>query len=424
VGKPYDVIVVGARCAGAPTAMLLARQGHRVLLIDKFRFPSDMPLSTHLIHPSGCARLAAWGLLEAVLATGSPPIERYVMRLGDHLLAGAPPPVGGVRAATCPRRILLDQILIEAAVAEGVELREGCLLRDLVRDGDRVHGVRVRGEGGDEFTEAATLVIGADGTRSTVARCAGAEAYNEMPRLQGTYWGYWADVGRDAAEFVHRDGVNFYVLPTNHELAVVGVNLRPEVFQSWGRDDLDHRFLEACEEAAPALAERLRGGRRAERWLAASTPTFFRRPHGAGWALVGDAGYKKDPITGQGISDAFQDAEELAAAVHLGLAGGGDLDAVLSDLAARRDESALDSFDFTRLFARLELAGEYRALAAGIAASPAHTEAFLGVLAGSVSLSAFASPEAVERLLRAGLGGSPPPAAAPGAPYRFEEPLS
>jgi 2-polyprenyl-6-methoxyphenol hydroxylase-like FAD-dependent oxidoreductase len=127
---------------------------------------------------------------------------------------------------------------------------------------------------------------------------------------------------------------------------------------------------------------------------------------------VGDASYKKDPITGQGISDAFQDAEELVAAVRAGLAEGGNLDAALAEFAARRDERALDSFDFTRLFARLELADEYRAIAAGIAGSPAHTEAFLGVLAGSVSLSAFASPETVDELLRAGLGEAASRAAA------------
>lgn len=130
-GKAYDAIVVGARCGGATTAMLLARRGYRVLMLDSATFPSDT-ISTHWIQQSGVARLAKWGLLEEVLATGCPSIERVTFDLGEFAISGCAPPAGGIAEAIAPRRYLLDQILLEAAVREGAEMREGVRVEELI----------------------------------------------------------------------------------------------------------------------------------------------------------------------------------------------------------------------------------------------------------------------------------------------------
>ncbi|HSD78215.1 MAG TPA: FAD-dependent monooxygenase, partial [Solirubrobacteraceae bacterium] len=106
--ESYDAIVVGARCAGSPTAMLLARRGYRVLLVDRAAFPSDT-MSTHLVHPPGVAALARWGLLDRLAATGCPPVERYSFDFGPVTIAGSPRPIDGIAHAYCPRRTILDR---------------------------------------------------------------------------------------------------------------------------------------------------------------------------------------------------------------------------------------------------------------------------------------------------------------------------
>src|ERR687884_1549155 len=147
----YDAIVVGARCAGAPTAMLLARRGYRVLLLDKAGFPSDH-MSTHWIHQPGVARLARWGLREQLAATGCPPITAISMDFGPFALRGTPPPAGDVAEAYCPRRTVLDKLLVDAAVEAGAELREHFSVEQLVWDGDRVGGVSGRTTNGRTVT--------------------------------------------------------------------------------------------------------------------------------------------------------------------------------------------------------------------------------------------------------------------------------
>ena len=174
----YDAIVVGARCAGAPTAMLLARKGYRVLLVDRATFPSDLVLSTHFVWQPGIARLQRWGLLDNIRASHCPPIAFFHLDLGPFTLTGAPPPAEGVTTAYSPRRIVLDYALVEAAVAAGAELREGFAVQELLRDGDRVAGIRGRATGGKTVTEGARIVIGADGMHSLVARAVHAEAYH------------------------------------------------------------------------------------------------------------------------------------------------------------------------------------------------------------------------------------------------------
>src|SRR5690349_11462940 len=139
----YDAIVVGARCAGSPTAMLLARKGYRVLLLDRASFPSDT-LSVHYIHQPGVAALARWGLLETVIATGCPPVRQQRIDLGPFALVGAPSPADGIADAYAPRRTVLDTILIEAAAAAGAEVRQRFSVQEILMDGERVTGIRGR----------------------------------------------------------------------------------------------------------------------------------------------------------------------------------------------------------------------------------------------------------------------------------------
>ncbi len=184
----YDAIVVGARCAGASLAMLLARKGYRALLVDRAIFPSDHTMSTHLVWQNGANRLRKWGLLDKVAASNCPPMSSFMIDFGAFSLDGEPPSADGQKYAFAPRRFVLDKILVDAAAEAGVEVREGFSVRELEGEGDRVTGIAGTGKTGSTVREAARIVIGADGMNSIVARAVQASEYNVKPRLQGTYF--------------------------------------------------------------------------------------------------------------------------------------------------------------------------------------------------------------------------------------------
>ena len=179
----YDAIVVGARCAGSPTAMLLAREGHRVLAVDRATFPSDT-ISTHHIHAPGVEALQRWGLLERVVETGVPPIETYLVDFGPFAITGKP------GTAYAPRRTVLDALLVEAASEAGAEIREGFTVEGLVVEDGRVAGIRGHAKGGKTVTEHAQVVVGADGRYSLVADAVGAPEYDTKPKLLAAYYSY------------------------------------------------------------------------------------------------------------------------------------------------------------------------------------------------------------------------------------------
>jgi flavin-dependent dehydrogenase len=293
----YDAIVIGARCAGASTAMLLARSGHDVLLVDRARFPSEIPHG-HFIHRHGPARLSRWGLLDRVLATGCPAIKAQTIDLGDFPLAGRDLVVDGIPVGLGPRRAALDQVLVEAAVEAGAELREGFAVDDLVFEDERVTGIEGR-SGGTTVRESARFVVGADGRNSRVAKWVEAPAYEETPALTVWYFSYWSGVSGDALEIYQRGKRVLFTFPTNDGLYAV--------FAAWPAAELSRirldpeRELLAALDLVPELAERVRGGQREERMLGATQlPNFLRRAGGPGWALVGDAGCHKDPYLALG----------------------------------------------------------------------------------------------------------------------------
>ncbi|HXE59021.1 MAG TPA: NAD(P)/FAD-dependent oxidoreductase [Gemmatimonadales bacterium] len=394
----YHAIVVGARCAGAATALLLARKGYRVLLLDRASFPSDT-ISSHFIHPPGVARLAAWGLLDRLAATGCPPIHTYTFDLGEFALSGPAHAAGPSWPAYAPRRTVLDRLLVEAAVEAGAELREGVNVTDLCWDGDRVVGVVGRTRTGTRFVEGARIVVGADGRHSSVARRVQAPRYHAHPTLTCNYYAYWDGVPVAGAELHQRDRRFLVAVPTHDALTLVAV-IAPIRDLSHFQWDLAAHYHEALD-LAPGLRDRVRLGRQVEPFRGmASLPNFFRRAHGPGWALVGDAGHHKDPITAQGMSDAFRDAELLAAGLDDAFAGRRPITEALADYEWRRDEASLPMYRFTLGLARLEPPPEaMRQLFAALRHDPVAASRFLGAAAGTVPISEFFAPDNLERIV-------------------------
>jgi 2-polyprenyl-6-methoxyphenol hydroxylase-like FAD-dependent oxidoreductase len=395
----YDAIVVGARCAGSPTAMLLARKGYRVLLVDKARFPSDT-LSAHYIHQPGVARLKRWGLLDAVVASNCPPNRRQVVDFGPFALAGTPPPADGAADAYAPRRTVLDTILVQAAAAAGAELREQFSVNGLETDGERVTGIVGHAHGGAAVTEHAHIVIGADGSRSLVARQVGASSYESKPSLTCAYYSYWDGVAIDGVELYPRPGHMVIAGRTNDGQTMIIAYWPVSQFHEV-RADIEGHFLAALDLTG-GLAERVRSGRRSERFRGtADLPNFFRKPFGPGWALVGDAGYHKDPITAQGISDAFRDAELLAQAIDDGLSGRRPLEVTLGEYERQRNEAVMPMFGLTCDFAALTPpTPEQQQLFAALRGNPEQTNRFLGAIAGTVAIPEFFAPDNLSRIVQ------------------------
>ena len=394
----YDVIIVGARCAGSPLAMLLARQGHKVLLVDKAGFPSDT-LSTHGIKTPGAARLNEWGLLDAVLASNCPPIYGQRLDLGPFTLEGAPPGIDDVDFIIAPRRYVLDTILVEAAVAAGAELREHFTVDELLFEDGRVTGIRGHARGGASVTERARIVIGADGRRSFVAQAVGAPVTIDRGTLCCGYYSYFSDVPCEQVELYPRPGRSTIAFPTNDGLTVILVEWPRAEFHAF-RADIETNFLKTLE-LAPGLAERVRAGRREERYSGtADLPNFQRKAFGPGWALAGDALSHKDPILAQGIVDAFNDAALLAQATHDALSGAQTMEAALADYQRRHLEHSMPLFELNSQYAMLEPPPpEMQALLAALIGNQEEINRFMGAIVGTVPLSDFFAPENVSRLL-------------------------
>jgi 2-polyprenyl-6-methoxyphenol hydroxylase-like FAD-dependent oxidoreductase len=397
--KDYDVIVVGARCAGSPTAMLLARQGYEVLAVDQATFPSDT-ISTHMVHPPGIAALRRWGILDRLVASGCPPVHTYAFDFGPITLSGAPgtpeSPVG-----YAPRRTVLDKILVDAATEAGVEVREGFTMDQVLFEGDRVTGIRGHDRGGAAVTESARVVVGADGRHSRVAQAVGADRYNEKPRLMAAYYSYWSGLpmGGRFETYVRPDR-GFAAWDTHDDLTLI-VGAWPIGEFEANRRDVEGNFMKMLD-LAPPFAERVRSARREARFVGTAVENFFCKPFGDGWALVGDAGYNKDFITAQGITDAFRDAELCATGLDEWLSGARSYADAMGEYQTKRDQHGMPMFEFTTQLATLEPPPpELQQLLAAVQGNQEAMDQFARVNAGVMSPAEFFSDENVGRIMGA-----------------------
>jgi 2-polyprenyl-6-methoxyphenol hydroxylase-like FAD-dependent oxidoreductase len=370
-----------------------------VLVVDRATFPSDT-VSSHVLHPLGAAALARWGLLDRLVATGCPPLHTYAFDFGPFTLAGSP----GSRdapVAYCPRRTVLDTILVDAAAEAGAEIREGFITEGLLVEDHRIAGIKGRSKTGATVTEHATVVVGADGRRSVVAETVQPEQYHERPPLLAAYYTYWSGLPVDGRfETYIRARRGFAAAPT-HDGLTLTVGGWPYAEFEANKRDVEGHFLKMFD-LAPEFAVRVRGAKREAPFAGAAVPNFFRKPYGPGWALVGDAGYNKDPITAQGITDAFRDAELCAAALDQTFSGGRSFEDAMGNYQRTRDEQVLPMYDFTCQLATLEPPPpDMQQLFGAIHGNQAAMDGFVQANAGTISPAAFFSPENIGAILAA-----------------------
>jgi 2-polyprenyl-6-methoxyphenol hydroxylase-like FAD-dependent oxidoreductase len=345
----YDAVVIGARPAGAGTALLLARQGARVLLIDRGRYGTDT-LSTHALMRGGVLQLARWGILRRILAAGTPPVRGATFLYGDEALTVPVKPRDGVDALFAPRRTVLDPVLVDAAIESGVHVAYGMRAVDLQRRHDgRVTGVVMASQEGSVRVVDASLVIGADGLRSQMARLVAASTTRSGRWATANVFGYWSGLQVEGYRWYYHPGLSVGAIPTNDGLTCVFASTPAARFNELFKGDVAAGYRYVLERAGADLIDGMRRGA-----LQGSLHGFpghvgyLRRSAGPGWALVGDAGYFKDPLTAHGITDALIEAEYLARAVQAGT------DAALMAYAAHRDERVAQLFDVTDRIASFE----------------------------------------------------------------------
>jgi flavin-dependent dehydrogenase len=338
----FDAVVVGARVAGAATALLLVRAGLRVLVVERSRRGSDT-LSTHALMRAGVMQLHRWGVLPRLLAAGTPPIRRTTFHYSSEPVVVDIKDRDGVDALFAPRRTLLDVVLADAAVESGAQVLYGTTVREILRGSTgRVQGVLLTDEAGRQHRVEADIVIGADGARSTVGGAVDARVLTEG-KYPGSYiYAYWQGLELDGTHWYYAPGVAAGAIPTNEGLSCVFVGMPPSRYRARPGVAIDALYQQIASECHPGLARALGGARRVGKYYPfAGRAGFLRQPWGEGWALVGDAGCFKDPITAHGITDALRDAELLARAVIRGTAG------ALADYQAARDSFAMEFLELS-----------------------------------------------------------------------------
>ncbi|MEJ2539083.1 MAG: NAD(P)/FAD-dependent oxidoreductase [Gemmatimonadota bacterium] len=346
--QEYDVLVAGARCAGASTAMLLARAGMKVLVVDPLP-PGRDALSTHALMRGAVGQLHRWRLLDAVRKAGTPAVRTTTFDYGDDVVSIPIRSQDGVDALYAPRRTVLDPLLEEAAVRAGATVRRGWSVTGLLHDtGGRVNGATISNRDSGTRQIRARWVVGADGARSRVARLVGAPVTRRARHSTATLYGYWPGLGEDDFRWIFRPGRGLGLIPTNEGEICVFISMPPERFASIRPGTPLDRLLEVVREAVPELADRLAGTppRGSIRGFA-GLRGFLRQPVGPGWALVGDSGYFRDPLTAHGITDALRDAELLSRAL---IQGGTE---ALDDYRYLRDAAADRLFTVTDAIASL-----------------------------------------------------------------------
>lgn len=309
----YDAVVVGARCAGAATAMLLARMGSRVLLVERDPNPGDT-LSTHALMRPAITLLDSWGLLPAIVASGTPPVRQARFDYGDGTVEVPIASLGRAEGLYAPRRTVLDGVLRAAAKDAGAEYRPGIAFEDVMRDaGGQVTGAVLRDRSGDRIQVPAGIVIGADGRRSAVAGAVGARVRAEAPASCATIYGYVPGLPNEGYEWFFAPGIAGGAIPTTGGEHCVFLSRPSHHAARFGQNALAGLWT-GLAIWSPLIAGAIRASAPRLRRFAGA-PGHIRDCAGPGWALVGDAGYFKDPVTAHGITDALLDAHRLAKAL-------------------------------------------------------------------------------------------------------------
>jgi 2-polyprenyl-6-methoxyphenol hydroxylase-like FAD-dependent oxidoreductase len=358
-------------------------------------------MSTHHVHPPGVAALQRWGLRERLAGTGCPPVERYSFDFGPVKISGSPRPIDGVAVGFCPRRTILDHLLVEAAVEAGAELRDEFTVDQITTADGAVTGIRGHARGGSTITERARVVIGADGKHSLVAKTVRPEQYLQRPSRLAMYYAYWSGLDVDGFETTIRAERRrgWAAIPTHDQLTVIGVGWPLDEFKA-NRSDVERSF-QASIGLVPEFAERVRDARRESKFIGtADLPGYLRKPYGDGWALIGDAGYHKNPITAMGINDAFRDAELVAAALDDAFSGRARFDQAMGRYQSARDAAALPVYELTDEFAMLEPPpAELQQLLGAIVGDQDAMDDFVSVQANTLAAPEFFAPENVGRLM-------------------------
>lgn len=401
----FDAIVIGARCAGSSTAMLLARKGYRVLVVDRATFPSDV-ISTHFLWPHGTSYLNRWGLLDKVLA--STPSHTVVHLVNDGIeLSGSVPEEllrqhfqqlhgdshGVVQRYASVRRRVLDKILLDAAAEAGAEVREGFVVEELISENGEVVGIRGRTRSGQRVEERARIVIGADGRNSFVARTLKLPKYDERLKCTFAYWSYYSGFNPETARLHRRGRLGMAIVPTNF-----GQNMTlvwgPSEWSEAFRRDVEGNFQRALDFVSPELGEQVRTqGQREERLYGTLDQAAYLRPlFGRGWVLVGDAECFKDQCTATGMTHAFRDAELASSAIDTWLSGKLPREEALLNLyeSRRRSQSAAAYYDYVCTLAEMRpLRHDELQLFVVLRGNPEETHRFIATHADISPVSEF-----------------------------------
>jgi flavin-dependent dehydrogenase len=314
-----------------------------VFAIDRGRYGSDT-VSTHALMRAGVLQLSRWGVLDGIKKAGTPVIRSTSFHYGDEVVTVQIKPQHDLDGLYAPRRTVIDKLLVDAARHAGAEVAFETHLVGLVRaENGRVCGVRLKDSRDQERQLSAGLVVGADGVRSTVARLAGAESYRTGRHATGVVFNYWSGTGFvDGYHWYYNRGVSAGVIPTNDGNTCIFASVPHSRLHDWMRKGTDEGYRAVLRECSADLSVIVGGSARVEKYRGFSGEIgFFRQSHGPGWALVGDAGYFKDPLTAHGITDALIDADLLAQAIEAGT------EVAFDGYQSARDHLATRHFDVT-----------------------------------------------------------------------------
>jgi 2-polyprenyl-6-methoxyphenol hydroxylase-like FAD-dependent oxidoreductase len=389
--------------------LLFARRGYRVLLLDRDRFPSET-MSTRYIHQPGIERLSRWGLLDAVIASACPRLDRIRYQLADVVLEGRIPAWAGSDATYAPRRYVLDQILVDAAVEAGADFADGCTATELLSDGSRVTGLRFRNRSGNSVDETARLLVGADGMRSTIARLVSAREQVGDPLMTCVYYSCWRDVPAIFG-FTEVTGNWLAVIPTHDDTTILATYFPQDRFDEI-RTHAWEAHVDAIRAISPHFAESIAGRSPIDRLRGSGDQrNFFRQAAGAGWALVGDAGHHEDSITARGITNSFVQADLLTECVADDLLDEERLVQALDRYAVERDAALTEAYRSTLALARLQVDESRIAILRAVSTDPELTQRFFRVVAGIMPMNELVTPELLAIL--ASLENRPRPRRAP-----------